>query len=79
MHNEGTTMKTVTKPSDLITQVARSVNASSFGVCLTIDREDYLIWTVRDRKLISERLPMFCTSEERLKAHLSGFCANVGA
>ena len=63
---------------DLVTKIARDARASSYGVCLTIDREDYLIWTVRERKLISERLPMFCTSEARLKAHLTGFCANVG-
>jgi hypothetical protein len=63
---------------DLITQMSRSVQASSYGVCLTTDNEDYLIWTVRNHKLISERLPIFCTSEARLKAHLVGFCANVG-
>lgn len=61
-----------------ITQLARSVNASSYGVCLTVDNEDYLIWTMRNRKLISQRLPMFCTNEARLKAHLTGFCSNVG-
>jgi hypothetical protein len=63
---------------DLVTQLARSVNASSYGVCLTVDGDDYLIWTLRNQKLISERLPKFCTNEARLKAHLVGFCANVG-
>lgn len=58
--------------------LSRSINASSYGVCLTVDGEDYLIWTVRNQKLISERLPMFCTNQERLKAHLVGFCSNVG-
>lgn len=64
--------------SQALTELSRSINASSYGVCLTVDGEDYLIWTVRDRKLITERLPMFCTHEARLKAHLVGFCSNVG-
>jgi hypothetical protein len=64
--------------SQALTELSRSVKASSYGVCLTVDGEDYLIWTVRNQKLISERLPMFCTPQDRLKAHLVGFCANVG-
>ena len=73
-----THLKGVNMNSQNLTELSRSVDAASYGVCLTVDGEDYLIWTVRERKLISERLPKFCTSTKRLKAHLVGFCFNVG-
>jgi hypothetical protein len=74
----GAYLKGVTMNNQDLTLLSRSVGAASFGVCLTVDGEDYLIWTVRERNLISERLPIFCTPTERLKAHLVGFCSNVG-
>jgi hypothetical protein len=61
-----------------INELSKSVDAASYGVRLTVDGDDYLISTVRNRKYIFEKLPMFCTSEARLKAHLVGFCSNVG-
>ncbi len=61
-----------------IRNVKDRTNASQFGVCCTVEGDDFLIWTViKHKKIIMHRLYAPCTSSDRLEAHIVGFAKNI--
>ena len=62
----------------IATTTTRLTNAAKFGVCCTVEGEEYLIWTViKGRQMITHRLYAPATSSDRLEAHIVGFCRNI--
>jgi hypothetical protein len=63
---------------EMATTASRLANASQFGVCCTVEGDDFLIWTViKHKKIIMHRLYAPCTSSDRLEAHIVGFAKNI--
>jgi len=61
--------------------VARSTNASDYGVAITIKATNdgmwYVIWTTKNGKMEDLRLLVSATNMERLNAHVIGFIQNI--
>jgi len=63
---------------EIATKASRLANASQFGVCCSVEGDEFLIWTViKHKKIIMHRLFAPCTSIDRLEAHIVGFAKNI--
>jgi hypothetical protein len=56
--------------------VKKLIKPSRFGVGLTTNDEQthFVIWTVKNGQYFKHTLPIEFTNEERLEAHVVGFC-----
>ena len=62
-------------------EVARRTNAGDHGVVISVSTgtadTSFVIWTVKQNRLIRHKLDAASTSPERLLAHIQGFIDNL--
>lgn len=62
-------------------EVAKKVNASEYGVCITVHYVDgceyFVIWKLEDKGIREHRLMCDKTDRARLQFHAEGFIENL--